>query len=230
MTKSRTILAGLVILVIAMLSAPGFASAATNVEGRDGNSVVCGGVSSHDKLMKLVNGAPDSCGHRDTAAIWATIGVTPEVAAKMTLGTVCSSDGWSSQGRQHGPKPSADVAHHAGGSTFFMRPLGVWGDVCYSAWKGHLEDGTQVAILVGCGNGEVIGAMRPTPKPVTPHKCKCVKPSTKPQKIIVVKQPGCKITISNSRGTDRLGSIRPGRSRSPPVTRCGWGMAPAPRR
>ncbi len=148
-------------LAVLLLSvAPSFAA-----EGRNGNNIVCGGVPTKSELIRLANGGADKCGNKDIAAVWAAMGITPELAKTMRRGTVCASGGWISSGRQHSPNPSEDIAHTIDGHTVFFRPLAVWGNVCYDAWTGVREDGIRVAVLVNCGNGE-------TPKLPPKHKPK----------------------------------------------------------
>jgi hypothetical protein len=155
-------------------------------EGSDGNNIVCNGVPSKSMLMYYVRGGTDSCGHHDIAAIWASQGITPQVASMMHLGTVCSSGGFSSTGRHHGPNSALDRPVRVGGTLFYVRPLAVWGSSCYSAWIGSTEDGRIVAILVGCGNTETTGSA-PAPKPKSPT-CVCKpKPTPKTGTLVVGK-------------------------------------------
>jgi len=141
------------------------ASAATQgqsaVSTVDLNNLVCNvpdrtgriGVYNKAKLLYYARGGKDPCG-RTVNKIWAAMGITSQVAKKMNLGTICASDGWISSGRRHSPRPSLDKPHHTGGQRWYSRPLWVWGDTCYRAWKGWTEDGHQVAVLESCGNGE----------------------------------------------------------------------------
>lgn len=127
-----------------------------NESGRhhSGNNLVAEGVHSHAELMRLAKGGKDSVGHSDIDEAWARYGITPQVASKMVLGKVCSTDGLMSEGREHSPDPSADKPFYVNGSRIFERPLSVWGKTCYEAWVGEREDGQEVAVLVDCGNGE----------------------------------------------------------------------------
>jgi hypothetical protein len=136
-------------------------------EGQDHNNVVCGGVPSKALLIKYASGGKDSCGHADIKAIWAADGITLPVAKSMVSGTVCSTGGFTSNGRQHSPVPSADKVHLIAGSTIYFRPLSVWGKTCYAAWVGHTEDGRTVAVLKGCGNGEATALPPSKPAPKT---------------------------------------------------------------
>jgi hypothetical protein len=154
------------------------ASAPTSVnagphEGSGGNNIVCNGVPSKAVLMYYVNGGTDSCGHHDIASIWKSQGITPQVASMMHAGQVCSSQGLQSTGRHHSPNPALDRRMTINGTTFYVRPLAVWGSTCYSAWIGTTEDGRLVAVLMGCGNSEVTlapPASKPLPKPRKPKK------------------------------------------------------------
>lgn len=192
-----------------------------NSEGHGGNSVVCGGVPTKAILVRLANGGADACGNRDIAAIWRSFGITPEVAKTMRRSTVCASGGWTSSGRRHSPQPSADRPRRAGSTVFFVRPLAVWGNTCYDAWVGTLEDGTQVAVLVGCGNPEFRGRPRPQPvskkapvkpfpvppaKPAKPAKAKAKAASTTyvrvncPGAVVIVKASASAIAAAKATG------------------------------
>ncbi len=129
---------------------------APNAEAQsfDANNIVCNGVRSIAQAERLASGAPDACGHRDVGKIWAAMGITKPLIAKMQLGEVCASDNLISSGRGPSPEPSEDTPVNFEGASFLERPLSVWGQVCYAAWKAHREDGSLVAILENCGNGE----------------------------------------------------------------------------
>lgn len=181
----RTVLFALVAIMALFYSSNAFAaSTAGPREGSGGNNVVCGGVPTKAILMYYAHGGVDSCGHRDISAVWAKMGITPQVAQGMHAGTVCSSGGFTSSGRNHSPNSSADQPIVVNGHTVYFRPLSVWGSACYSAWVGHTEDGRTVAVLIGCGNGETTHV---PPKAPTQH---AAKPGTS----------GCNITITNSPG------------------------------
>ncbi|HEX4774295.1 MAG TPA: hypothetical protein VH234_02155 [Candidatus Saccharimonadales bacterium] len=139
-----------------MAKAGPIATATATTEGSmSANNIICGGVSNVPQLERYLNGAPDKCGHRDIGKILGAYGITPQLAKTMRQGIVCSYNGnWTSSGRQHSPDPAEDKPENVGGASFFERPLGVWGKVCYKALVTRREDGDQVAVLEDCGNGE----------------------------------------------------------------------------
>lgn len=165
-------------------------------EGSGGNNIVCNGVPSKAMLMYYAHGGTDSCGHHDIAAIWKSQGITPQVASLMHAGQVCSSQGLESTGRHHSPNPSLDRPVTVNGTSFYVRPLAVWGSSCYSAWVGTTEDGRLVAVLMGCGNSEVTEEV-PT-KPKTP-----MKPASRVGTLMVCKSvPGGAYASFRFRTTD----------------------------
>lgn len=175
-------LAGMLALTLANAHPASAAGKTGPREGSGGNSIVCNGVPSRAMLMYYARGGTDSCGHHDIASIWKNQGVTLQVASLMHAGQVCSSQGLQSTGRHHSPSPSLDRPVTVGSTTFYVRPLAVWGSSCYSAWIGTTEDGRLVAVLMGCGNSEVAEEVPVKPKPIpTPHKPK--KPKTAPVRI-----------------------------------------------
>jgi flagellar hook assembly protein FlgD len=154
------------------------ASGAAVHEGQDGNNLVCNGVHTKAQLKHYANGAVSKCVEKINgkevkvtsrpSIVWQAMGITPAVASTMKSGTVCSNQGLISSGYFHGPVPSEDVLHRIGTTTFYTRPLAVWGRTCYSAWVGHTEDGQLVAILKGCGNAETTKLPPAHPVTVTP--------------------------------------------------------------
>lgn len=134
------------------------------------NSLVCGGVHSEAQALNLAQGGADACGHRDIGKAWAKVGITPQVIKTMHWGTVSSNDGLISEGRLHSPNRAEDHPVNLGdGDTIFTRPLSVWGEATYSALVGYTEDGHEVAILEGCGNGEGHIPPKPHHKPPKHH-------------------------------------------------------------
>ncbi|HVA10853.1 MAG TPA: hypothetical protein VNG32_01650 [Candidatus Dormibacteraeota bacterium] len=155
--------------VSAELMAPVSASARSATE----NSLVCGGVHSKAQALRLARGGADACGHHDIGKAWAKVGITPQVIKTMQWGTVSSSDGLTSEGRLHSPNHSKDkLLDLGGGDDIFTRPLSVWGDTTYTALVGYTENGQEVAILEGCGNGEghPVLSKKPHHKPKPKHK------------------------------------------------------------
>jgi hypothetical protein len=163
-------------LSVVTASASGAAGIVHLHEGQDGNNLVCRGVHTKAQLMFYAKGGVSKCvevlnGREVQFTFQASVayqefGITPQVAATMKSGTVCSTEGLTSSGRQHSPVPSEDVLHRVGTATFYTRPLAVWGRACYSAWVGRTEDGQLVAVLKGCGNAETT-KLPPARPPVT---------------------------------------------------------------
>lgn len=142
--------------VLAVVSVNAASATSIQQEGQDGNNLVCGGVHTHAMLMHIINGGSVRCANgtveRGIGKIWEAMGITPEIAARMKLGTVCSNQGYTSSGRQMGPDPSKNVRREVDGTTYYTRPLSVWGPDCYQSWKAYGEAGQSDGIFTGCGN------------------------------------------------------------------------------
>jgi hypothetical protein len=150
------------------------------------DNVICGGVHSDAIFVAYTEGRKDACGHTDIRNILLSMGITTQIAKKMTESTFCiaaNSNQWISAGRQSSPNPSTDVWHNVsypGGVTRLRTNyLSVFGPGCYEKWSGHTADGRTVGVLVNCGNpiNNGMPATRPTrptkPKPVPTPAEKC---------------------------------------------------------
>ncbi|MEM6998038.1 MAG: isopeptide-forming domain-containing fimbrial protein [Patescibacteria group bacterium] len=123
------------------------------------NDIVFGGTKTDDVLLAMEFG--DSAGRKDIDDIYRHYGISDSDIRKTELVNLHHSDGnelFSIGRHQNTVNASLDrkvtVSTNEGGTTtFYERPLSIWGNKSFRAAKGTLTSGQQFWILLdGCGN------------------------------------------------------------------------------